>query len=62
MIEENVVHLHNVINQLFEKCHHEICSHMDGTEKKIILSEATQTQKHKHGIYSHRDEWISLLK
>ena len=35
-----------------EQYHLEIFMQMDGTRKKNILSEATQTQKDKHSMYS----------
>ena len=51
-VNENVVHLHNGILLSSKKQHLEIFRQMNGTRKKNILSEVTQTQKNKHGMYS----------
>jgi hypothetical protein len=52
MNKENMVHLPTQwsIAQLLEICHYEIYRQMDGT-RKIILSEVSQTQKDKCGMY-----------
>ena len=55
-----MVYLHNEILLSGNKQQHlEICGQMDGTRKKI-LSEVTQTQKNKHGMYSHK--WVLYIK
>ena len=38
------------ITQPLRKEHHEVCRQMDGTREKIILSEASETQKDNSGV------------
>ena len=38
------------ITQPLRKEHHEVCRQMDGTREKVILSEASETQKDNSGV------------
>ena len=50
--KENVVHLHNGILLICKKKMKFAGKQMELDKKKIILSEITQTQRDKHGVYS----------
>ena len=52
MGKENAVQLHNGELLKEKKRHLKICVQMHRTRKEKILSEANQTQKDEHGMYS----------